>query len=67
MMVHSTAHCRRFEEGDILQAARKLHRVQSSVTTRIKQLETSIGTQLFLRDRQRLVLSLNGESLLNLR
>ena len=52
------------EEGGILRAARKLHRVQSNVTTRIKQLEASIGTQLFFRDRQRLVLSPNGESLL---
>jgi DNA-binding transcriptional LysR family regulator len=52
------------EEGGILRAARRLHRVQSSVTTRIKQLEASVGTQLFFRDRQRLVLSPNGESLL---
>jgi DNA-binding transcriptional LysR family regulator len=52
------------EEGGILRAARKLHRVQSNVTTRIKQLEASIGARLFFRDRQRLVLSPNGESLL---
>jgi DNA-binding transcriptional LysR family regulator len=52
------------EEGGILRAARRLHRVQSSVTTRIKQLEASVGAQLFFRDRQRLVLSPNGESLL---
>jgi DNA-binding transcriptional LysR family regulator len=52
------------EEGGILRAARKLHRVPSNVTTRIKQLEAAIGTQLFHRDRQRLMLSPNGESLL---
>jgi DNA-binding transcriptional LysR family regulator len=52
------------EEGGVVRAARKLHRVQSNVTTRIKQLESSIGTQLFFRDRQRLVLSPKGESLL---
>lgn len=52
------------EEGGILRAARKLHRVQSNVTTRIKQLETSIDAQLFFRDRQRLVLSPRGELLL---
>jgi DNA-binding transcriptional LysR family regulator len=52
------------EEGGILRAARKLHRVPSNVTTRIKQLETSVGAQLFFRDRQRLVLSPRGESLL---
>ena len=52
------------EEGGIIRAARKLHRVQSNVTTRIKQLETSIGAQLFFRDRQRLVLSPRGQTLL---
>src|SRR5690349_2444009 len=52
------------EEGGILRAARKLHRVQSNVTTRIKQLETSIGAELFFRERQRLVLSPRGEKLL---
>jgi len=52
------------EEGGIVRAAARLHRVQSNVTTRIKQLESSIGTQLFFRDRQRLVLSPKGESLL---
>lgn len=52
------------EEGGIIRAARKLHRVQSSVTSRIKHLEMSIGAQLFYRDRQRLVLSPKGEALL---
>jgi DNA-binding transcriptional LysR family regulator len=52
------------DEGGILRAARKLHRVQSNVTTRIKQLEASMGVQLFFRDRQRLILSPNGKSLL---
>lgn len=52
------------EEGGVIRAARKLHRVQSSVTSRIKHLEASIGAQLFHRDRQRLVLSPKGEALL---
>jgi len=52
------------EEGGILRAARKLHRVQSNVTTRIKRLEMSVGAELFFRDRQRLVLSPRGQSLL---
>jgi DNA-binding transcriptional LysR family regulator len=51
------------EEGGILRAAHRLHRVPSNVTTRIKRLETSIGAQLFFRDRQRLVLSPRGELL----
>ena len=52
------------DEGGISAAARKLHRVQSNVTTRIKQLETSLGTQLFIRDKRRLVLSPAGEMFL---
>lgn len=52
------------EEGGVVRAAQKLHRVQSNVTTRIKQLEASLGAQLFLRDRRRLVLSAKGETLL---
>ena len=52
------------EEGGIIKAARKLHRVQSSVSTRITQLESSIGAQLFHRDNRRLSLSPAGEQLL---
>ena len=52
------------DEGGTIKAARKLHRVPSSVTTRIKQLETSLGVTLFHRDRQRLHLSPTGELLL---
>lgn len=49
------------DEGGITQAARKLHRVQSNVTTRIQQLEASVGAQLFVRDKRRLHLSPAGE------
>ena len=49
------------DEGGIIAAARKLHRVQSGVTTRIKQLEASLGVALFLRDKRRLMLSPAGE------
>ena len=52
------------EEGGIVKAAHKLHRVPSSVSTRIKQLEASVGIPLFHRDRQRLHLSPGGELLL---
>jgi hypothetical protein len=31
------------DEGGVTKAARKLHRVPSSVTTRIQQLETALG------------------------
>jgi DNA-binding transcriptional LysR family regulator len=52
------------EEGGIVKAAHKLHRVPSNVSTRIKQLESAVGIPLFHRDRQRLHLSPSGELLL---
>ena len=52
------------EEGGVVRAARKLHRVPSSVTSRIQQLESSVGAQLFHRSKQRLHLSPSGEVLL---
>ncbi len=54
------------DEGGVISAASKLHRVPSAVTTRIKQLEASMGVKLFHRDRQRLHLSPAGELLLGL-
>ncbi|HEX9125804.1 MAG TPA: LysR family transcriptional regulator, partial [Methylomirabilota bacterium] len=36
------------ELGGVTRAAAKLHRVQSNVTTRVKQLETRLGTKLFV-------------------
>jgi DNA-binding transcriptional LysR family regulator len=52
------------DEGGVIRAASKLHRVPSAVTTRIKQLEASMGVKLFHRDKQRLHLSPAGELLL---
>lgn len=52
------------QEGGIAHAARKLHRVPSNVTTRVQQLEASVGAQLFVREKQRLHLSPRGELLL---
>jgi DNA-binding transcriptional LysR family regulator len=52
------------EEGGITKAAAKLHRVQSNITTRVKQLETRLGIKLFLRQKRRLVLSPEGKLLL---
>jgi DNA-binding transcriptional LysR family regulator len=51
-------------EGGIVRAARRLHRVPSNITTRIQQLEASIGVQLFTREHNRLSLSQSGERLL---
>ena len=49
------------EEGSVSGAARRLHRVQSNVTTRIQQLEASLGTKLFIREKNRLHLSPAGK------
>jgi len=51
-------------EGGILKAARRLHRVQSNVTKRVQQLEASLGVRLFFRGQRRLFLSPSGEQLL---
>ncbi|MBV8626923.1 MAG: LysR family transcriptional regulator [Paraburkholderia sp.] len=51
-------------ENGVTRAAAKLNRVQSNVTTRIKQLEEQLGTELFTRDGRRLVLTPAGETLL---
>lgn len=53
------------EEGGIIRAARALHRVQSSVSARIRQLESSIGAALFVREGRRLRLTPRGELLLS--
>ncbi len=52
------------EQGSITRAAATLNRVQSNVTTRVKQLEERLGTQLFVRNRRKLALSPEGELLL---
>lgn len=52
------------EAGGINGAARRLHRVPSNVTTRIRQLEARIGNELFLRQGRRLILSSRGKALL---
>ncbi len=53
------------DEGGITRAAEKLLRVQSSVTTRIKQLETDLDTPLFLRQGKQLHLTPAGHILLD--
>ena len=52
------------EAGGITRAAERLHRVQSSVTTRIRQLEEKLGAQLFIREGKRLHLSPAGQTLM---
>jgi DNA-binding transcriptional LysR family regulator len=52
------------EQGGITKAATALNRVQSNVTTRIKQLEQRLGVKLFTRQGRRLELSAEGRVLL---
>src|SRR4051812_47238785 len=51
-------------EGGVTRAAERLHRVQSNVTTRIRQLEDDLGTPLFIRAGKRLHLTPSGQTLL---
>jgi len=51
-------------EGGVTRAAEKLNRVQSNVTTRIRQLEEDLGVDLFLREGKRLHLAPSGQLLL---
>jgi DNA-binding transcriptional LysR family regulator len=52
-------------EGGITRAAERLNRVQSNVTTRIRQLEDDLGLSLFTREGKRLVLTPAGHTLLD--
>lgn len=54
------------EHGGITRAAEELHRVPSGITARILQLEESLGVQLFLREKKRLVITPKGRELYDL-
>ncbi|CAG2154411.1 HTH-type transcriptional regulator GltR [Cupriavidus yeoncheonensis] len=51
-------------EQSITRAAKALERVQSNVTTRVKQLEESLGVSLFQRDSRKMLLTPEGHRLL---
>lgn len=51
-------------EGSVSRAAESLNYVQSNVTTRIRRLEEDVGTPLFHRSRQGMILTPAGEVLL---
>src|SRR5215813_285301 len=52
------------DEGGVIRAASKLNRVQSNVTTRIRQLEEHVGARLFRREGRSIRLSAEGHTLL---
>src|SRR5260221_12446247 len=49
------------EAGGVTRAAEKLNRVQSNVTTRVRQLESELGVDLFVREGKRLHVSPAGK------
>ncbi len=51
--------------GGITRAAERLHRVQSNVTTRLRQLEQDLGVSLFIRQGKRLHLTPAGHLLVD--
>ena len=52
-------------EGGVTRAAERLHRVQSNVTTRVRQLEDELKVPLFIREGKRLYLAPAGQILLD--
>lgn len=52
------------ETGSVARAAELLHRVPSNLTTRLRQLEQELGSDLFIREKQRLRLSPIGHNFL---
>ena len=52
-------------EGSVSRAADKLNRVQSNVSTRIRQLEKHLGKNLFIRTNRGLTLTADGQLLLS--
>src|SRR5260221_8628580 len=53
------------EAGGVTRAAEKLNRVQSNVTTRVRQLESELGVDLFVREGKRLHVSPAGKLFLD--
>lgn len=49
------------DAGSIVRASEQLHCVSSNITTRIKNLEDELNTQLFLRQGRGLIISPSGE------
>ncbi|WP_233236800.1 LysR family transcriptional regulator [Bordetella sp. LUAb4] len=52
-------------EQSVTRAAQRLGRVQSNVTTRLRQLEESLGVSLFCRDNKRMTLTAEGQTMLD--
>jgi DNA-binding transcriptional LysR family regulator len=53
------------QAGGITRAAERLNRVQSNITTRVRQLEAELGVELFIRAGKKLHLTPSGQVLLD--
>lgn len=53
-LAHLRFYCAVVEEGTIAAAARRLHCVPSNITARLKELESLLGHELFVREKSRL-------------
>lgn len=53
------------EEGGVTRAAKRLHRVQSNITTRVRQLEEKLGVDLFIREGRKMHLAPAGQVLID--
>ncbi|MCX8955971.1 putrescine utilization regulator PtrR [Erwinia psidii] len=53
------------EQGSVTAAAERLHRVPSNISTRLRQLEEELGTELFTREKLRLHITDAGRTLLD--
>ena len=56
--------CAVAEEGSFTAAAEKVHTVQSNVTMRVKELESELGQQLFIRQKSGAMLTGAGQTFL---
>lgn len=63
-LTHLRAFCAVAQSGSVTAAAKRLNRVPSNVTVRIRQLEEEFGRELFIRERNRLHLAPAGRQLL---
>jgi DNA-binding transcriptional LysR family regulator len=58
---HLRIFCAVAEHGSFTAAAERVHNVQSNVTMRIKELESELGQQLFIRQKNGVVLTPAGQ------
>ena len=56
--------CAIARHSSVTRAAHELQRAQSNVTTRLRQLESELGVELFLRSGKRMTLTPAGQTLL---